>query len=347
MTESIVIVANESGRLWTEDPDRWRKLCAGEGCPVCELGPPELEVLAETPACWITAAREATLPGYVCVTSKRHVVEPYELSDDEQARFWLDATAAARGVADVVKPVKMNYEIHGNTVPHLHMHLFPRQPGDVYVGFVIHNRAWFSRDSEELARIADGIRRRLGARRRLLDVTSRPLRAGAQVMEAQDVLALLDLFARAGVIAWVDGGWGIDALVGRQTRPHSDLDLVVSASSVATLRSVLTQEGFEIWRDWLPTALSLRHADGREVDLHPIEPTADGGGDQIQLDGVKRWHYEPPVKGTVGGIEVPCCPVTTQVRAHLGYEPGSTDYADMHLLRDHLGAELPPLYDRD
>lgn len=40
----------------------------------------------------------------------------------------------ARGVADVLSPTKMNYEIHGNTIPHLHMHLSPRTAGDVYVG---------------------------------------------------------------------------------------------------------------------------------------------------------------------------------------------------------------------
>ena len=26
----------------------------------------------------------------------------------------------------------MNYEIHGNTIPHLHMHLFPRYVGDAF-----------------------------------------------------------------------------------------------------------------------------------------------------------------------------------------------------------------------
>jgi diadenosine tetraphosphate (Ap4A) HIT family hydrolase len=28
----------------------------------------------------------------------------------------------------------MNYEIHGNTLPHLHMHLLPRLPDDGFVG---------------------------------------------------------------------------------------------------------------------------------------------------------------------------------------------------------------------
>ena len=167
MTDSIVIEANQSGRLWTEDPERWRRLCAGEGCPICEQGPPAIEVLAETPTCWVTAASEASLPGYVCVTSKVHAVEPYDLSEQEQVAFWLDGMTAARGLADVLEPIKMNYEIHGNTIPHLHMHLFPREPGDVYVGYVIQSRAQFRRSPRELERMAEGIRRRLEARGRL------------------------------------------------------------------------------------------------------------------------------------------------------------------------------------
>jgi lincosamide nucleotidyltransferase A/C/D/E len=57
------------------------------------------------------------------------------------------------------------------------------------------------------------------------------VRAGA----AAEVLKAFD---DVDVDAWVDGGWGVDALVGRETRPHKDLDLVVSdaeASRVAAL----------------------------------------------------------------------------------------------------------------
>ncbi|MGB6535125.1 MAG: hypothetical protein WBF58_04100 [Xanthobacteraceae bacterium] len=28
----------------------------------------------------------------------------------------------------------MNYEIHGNTIPHLHLHIFPRYRGDPFEG---------------------------------------------------------------------------------------------------------------------------------------------------------------------------------------------------------------------
>ena len=91
-----------------------------------------------------------------------------ELSPENQVEFWLDAMIVARGLAEVLQPVKMNYEIHGNTIAHLHMHLYPRTPGDIYVGYPNHNRAHFSRRPEELQRIRDAIRVRLVERDRLV-----------------------------------------------------------------------------------------------------------------------------------------------------------------------------------
>jgi hypothetical protein len=51
------------------------------------------------------------------------------------------------------------------------------------------------------------------------------------IMTAEDALALYDLFRSHGITVWVDGGWGIDALLGRQTRPHSDLDIALASKS--------------------------------------------------------------------------------------------------------------------
>jgi lincosamide nucleotidyltransferase A/C/D/E len=44
-------------------------------------------------------------------------------------------------------------------------------------------------------------------------------------MTGADVLHVIDLLKAAGVPVWVDGGWGVDALLGEQTRLHDDLDL--------------------------------------------------------------------------------------------------------------------------
>jgi len=154
------------------------------------------------------------------------------------------------------------------------------------------------------------------------------------------VLALLDLLQSVGAAVWVDGGWGVDALIGHQSRPHADLDLSVDTPSLAAVRSVLADEGFVVLRDDLPTALALRHPDGREVDLHPVVPTDDGGGDQALPDG-GWWHYPPPATGRIDGREVICLSVETQVRAHASYEPDDGDRADMALLADAFGVELP------
>jgi diadenosine tetraphosphate (Ap4A) HIT family hydrolase len=166
--ESITIWPNRSGKLWSEDPEQWRALCTREGCPWCQgSGPPEEDVIAETDNCWVTAPMDATLPGYVCVSTKSHAIEPYDLGDDARDAFFADAMAVARGLAKVTRPMKMNYEIHGNTIPHLHMHLFPRAADDPYVGYVITSRVWFTRTPEQLEAIALAVRGELAASGRL------------------------------------------------------------------------------------------------------------------------------------------------------------------------------------
>lgn len=163
--DPYVLKPNASGRAWAEDPAGWERLCSAQACPHCEGGPNErLWVLAETDLVRVSGWPEAPLPGYVCVFCRNHVIEPFELSEPDQAQFFLDCMAVARGVAAVLQPIKMNYEIHGNTVPHLHMHLFPRTANDVYVGLPNHCRAIFERSSAELDRIGAAVRASLGAR---------------------------------------------------------------------------------------------------------------------------------------------------------------------------------------
>jgi len=122
----------------------------GVRCPICERGAP-LDVIAELEASWVTAGEEAPLPGYACVVCKRHVVEPFDLPAAESAAFWREAMLVARALHGLLEPAKMNYQIHGNTIPHLHMHLFPRFAGDPYEGGPIDPcRHSFRRSRDEL-----------------------------------------------------------------------------------------------------------------------------------------------------------------------------------------------------
>ena len=165
-------------------------------------------------------------------------------------------------------------------------------------------------------------------------------------MDQGHVLRLLGLLRDAGVRAWVDGGWGVDALLEEQTREHSDLDLVVDREDLEDVTSILSAQGFTVFRDWLPNAIAFRDSAGDEVDLHPVDIADDGGGDQIQLDGKTRWHYSRPVHGLIGGSRVLCCSVGDQLRCHQGYEPRDHDRADIALLATRFGVPLPEPYSR-
>ena len=98
-----------------------------------------------------------------------------------------------------------------------------------------------------------------------------------QAVGAPDVLAVLDLLAGAGVEAWVDGGWGVDALVGAVTRTHSDVDLVVPLPAVDRALGAGRGRLRGVLRDWRPTAVAVADQRGREVDLHLVTPAPDGG----------------------------------------------------------------------
>jgi lincosamide nucleotidyltransferase A/C/D/E len=165
-------------------------------------------------------------------------------------------------------------------------------------------------------------------------------------MSASQVLAVLDQLGALGVRVWADGGWGVDALLGEQTREHDDLDLVVDREALDGVVTRLLEAGFTVERDWLPTAIALRHPDGRAVDLHPVRLTADGGGDQVLPDNGGPFHYQTPTTGSIAGRPIPCCDVATQVAAHLGYEPDADDLADMRRLVAAFGlTPLPPYGD--
>lgn len=158
------------------------------------------------------------------------------------------------------------------------------------------------------------------------------------------MLDLLEVLDDRAIVYWLDGGWGVDCLLGEQTREHSDLDLVLARADLDRTRTLLASRGFEVIRDWLPSTIAFRDRQGREVDLHPVDPTEDGGGDQVLLDG-GTWHYSPPVTGSIGGREVRCASAEDQLLMHQGYEPRPVDVEDVRRLAGRFGLPVPAPFD--
>jgi hydroxymethylbilane synthase len=64
--------------------------------------------------------------GYCVLVSRRHVTELSGLEDAERRAYLDEMCLLAKAIAEAFHPHKMNYELLGNQVPHLHWHLFPR-----------------------------------------------------------------------------------------------------------------------------------------------------------------------------------------------------------------------------
>ena len=109
----------------------WEALRSGEACPICLSGKP-FGIVAELNATYLTSSPDSPMRGYCCLVLKRHAVELYDLSADEACLLMRDLQRVSKIVQEITGAVKLNYEIHGNTIPHLHVHLFPRYKGDPF-----------------------------------------------------------------------------------------------------------------------------------------------------------------------------------------------------------------------
>lgn len=124
MTESVKDRPRPS---WT-DPEAWSALVDGSSCPLCP-GPPA-GVIATLPSAFVAVNPGVAIRGYCCLILRRHATELHQLEEAEAEALMRDIQRVARCVQKLTGAIKLNYEIHGNVIPHVHVHIVPRYPGD-------------------------------------------------------------------------------------------------------------------------------------------------------------------------------------------------------------------------
>ncbi|ROQ65651.1 lincosamide nucleotidyltransferase A/C/D/E [Streptomyces sp. 840.1] len=159
------------------------------------------------------------------------------------------------------------------------------------------------------------------------------------MMSTAEVLSVLSVLREAGTDVVIAGGWGVDALIGAETREHRDLDLLHREEQEPALLAALTAAGYTQTLDWRPARFVLSHPAGTEIDLHPLRFAPDGSAVQSSLDPQEPFRYpaECFVTGTIGGTPVRCISVRQQIEFHQGYDPGPADLHDMAGLRAEFG----------
>lgn len=153
-------------------------------------------------------------------------------------------------------------------------------------------------------------------------------------MRVEAVLEVLDALRGAGCRAWLGGGWGVDALVGRQTREHRDVDLALDAGHEGSALTALGGLGYVVETDWRPVRVELAAPGRRWVDVHPVRFDTTGHGVQAGPDGTAFAYPRGCLTtGVLDGVAVPCLSAAQQVAFHTGYPPREVDLADLALLR--------------
>lgn len=110
----------------------WDRLISGEACPVCDLirlGKREDEHLlfiGALPSTYLYLTKNQFVKGYCVLIANRHVIEPFEMTRSERAAYFDDLAVVGQALSTLFEADKMNYNVLGNVVPHLHTHVLPR-----------------------------------------------------------------------------------------------------------------------------------------------------------------------------------------------------------------------------
>ena len=166
-------------------------------------------------------------------------------------------------------------------------------------------------------------------------------------MTSRDVIKLYVQLEGLGIQIWIDGGWAVDALLGRETRSHKDIDIAIEQKNLLRLREYLESRGYqEIERDkdkkW---DLVLGDNKGHEIDVHTFVLDKDG---LIVKEEYWDGYSSNSLSGTgiINGHSVRCVSLSQLIKTHTGgkRELKEKDYKDMIALCIKFGIEIPKEY---
>lgn len=162
-------------------------------------------------------------------------------------------------------------------------------------------------------------------------------------MTAKDVVEFLQLCKENGIEVIIDGGWGVDALLGKQSRLHADLDIALEHKYVPKLRQLLKARGYQdVPRDDTRECNFVMGDDkSHEIDFHSF--TFDEKGNHIF--GIAYPLESLTGTGTINGYSVKCISPEWMVKFHTGYTLDENDYQDVLELCKKFGIAMPPEYE--
>ena len=161
-------------------------------------------------------------------------------------------------------------------------------------------------------------------------------------MTSNDVINLYTQLENQGIRIWIDGGWAVDALLDKQTRPHKDLDIAVEWKDVPLLSEILRSQNYKQIKEETRWNFVLADDQGREIDIHAFVLGDEGD----VVDGVKYPVTSLTGNGTIGGQPVRCISARHMVEF---LAPWISKWPEKYVLAvsalcERFGLELPSEY---
>jgi len=163
-----------------------------------------------------------------------------------------------------------------------------------------------------------------------------------KAMTAETVVSIYKMLEENDIKIVIDGGWGVDALLGRESRPHSDLDIAVEHKDVPKLRELLHTRGYKnlVREDTSDYNFVLGDEKGHEIDVHSY--AFDDKGHNIY--GIAYPINSLKGKGIINNQHVRCIAPEYVIIFHDNYEPGEKEFKDIKALCEKFGLQPPPSY---
>lgn len=96
-------------------------------CPMCNRWNDDSDLrIIPLQHSFVTLNRDQFFPGYVLLFTREHVTELFHLRPRMRGELMEEVNRVAQALQSVFQPDKINYELLGNMVPHMHWHLVPR-----------------------------------------------------------------------------------------------------------------------------------------------------------------------------------------------------------------------------
>jgi len=159
-------------------------------------------------------------------------------------------------------------------------------------------------------------------------------------MTSEDVVDFYTRLENRGIKIRIDGGWGVDALLGEQTRPHSDLDIVIQQKDLSEVCELLKAQGYkEVQRDneW---NFVMGDSRGHKIDFHVVLFDEK----EHVIEGILYPDGSLTGTGTIDGYRVRCISPEHLIQFHTGYELRDIDFKDVSALCERFGIDYPEEY---